>query len=335
MNKLKIYIDDNLELMGVLSHLSTYDKRFRDCVCPGEPGCGNILYKKAVEFFSPWKNHRAVDVFDTITACTEWFGYDAPVKLFLSPQMRSGDYSEEFDAELRERCEKPEHLAEMVEAARAFRTESSFASFMKENKTTYDAIVSDVAGLIGDTDYIAILEEYLGLSKPGYNLALAPLLIGNYGIRFGEGDRVETFAVVTPVMDDKLYFGDRGHIAGMFIHEFLHSFINGLTDRYMKQNPDRHYNVEVTATMIRQAYPRTAIIINESVIRAITHRLETTFFGKEHAERALSLDKKRGFVYVDGIVRKLDTYEKNRSECPDIGDYYHEIMAEFEKLEKE
>ncbi len=324
MESISIRVDERIELLSVLAHLSTYDGRLRAFFKAGPLPPTNPLYKRIVRHFGAFSGAEAVHLFDRITR-NPHFMCDAPVKLFLSLDRGGTDL---IDGELLDRCGDAALLRDLRAAIPEFREESRFREYFLANADDYSPPEREVALWLADADPVGSLEAYLGLSNSNYRLILAPLLIGNYGARFGDRGAREACAVVTPVDDAGASFGNGNHVLGIVWHEFLHSFINDITESFFTDGGSLS-RIAVDEKMRDQAYPEAKTVIDENVIRAIVVRLFTAAGKQDHARRLLEDERERGFIYVPPLIDRLREYEANRDAYGTIADFYPRIMASF------
>jgi hypothetical protein len=161
---------------------------------------------------------------------------------------------------------------------------------------------------------------------------------GNYGphIRMPDGSR-NVYAIIgsgtfdsagVPVYESSLYLPT-------LIHEFNHSFINYLNDRYREHLDDAGKVIfeKEAGKMRRQAYTNWKTMMDEALVRASVimylkdHNSDTTI-----ADRELKLQLARGFVWIQSLVNLLGSYEKQRSTYPTLESFMPEIVQFYETI---
>lgn len=325
MGNLTVAFNDYIELMGVLSHLTTYYERVNALCNQDKPlkPCRNALYYKALEYFDKYKSMPAVTLFEELT---KEFMFDAPVYFFLRMgKYRDLPYEKVVDKEILSRCKVENHglLKEIFNAAKAFYEETDFEKYLDDNKTIYQNIISDITKALDAADCISVFEKYLGLSHRQYTLIPAPLVIGNYGIHFADSGYIQAYPVICPIYHNELDFGNSIHLSYILWHETGHSFINPITSRYIDRIT---INIDSTASY----YNTNETMINEHIIRAIVVRLTTIVFGEEEGKRELKRNNELGYKYINKTVELLQVYEKSRERYKTIDDYYETILKAFE-----
>ncbi len=327
MKPIAIRVDERVELLAVLAHLSTYDRRLRAFLKADPLPPTNLFYHSVIDHFSDDADAPAVRLFDRLTTNPR-FMFDAPVRLFLSLDREETDGC---DPELAERCGDRALLDDVRSASLEFLSASRFRAFIRANAASYARLERGVADWLGGGDPIGTLESYLGLSNSTYRVILAPLLIGNYGAYLTGAAGREACAVVTPVNDGGLSFGSGDHVLGIAWHEFLHSFVNDLTAGFLRRAGSASLSgVAVDEAMRSRAYPEAKQVIDESVIRALVVRL-FSFTGKaEHAARLSAWEREAGFVRVPALIELLREYEADRASYATIVDFYPRLLSVFE-----
>jgi hypothetical protein len=330
MKSISMGVDERVELLGVLAHLSTYDGRLREALKCGPLPAANVLFQRLTCHFDAFREADAVRQFDDLTRSPS-FMCDAPVKYILSIHRDAA--TDLFDEELIQRSGDVGALENLRTSLSRFRHESRFDEYFRANAAAYAGIVETVETWLHGTDVAGMLEAYLGLADFQYRLILAPLLIGNYGVHFlGGGCGVadgEAYAVVTPVDEAGSSFGSADHVLGFVWHEFLHAYVNALTDRFAVSGDEYARRVVVDENLRSQFYPDWKTIIDENIIRALTIQLFTTASHADHADWLLQRETERGFVFVPPLIDLLREYEKNRSEYETIVDFYPRLLSVF------
>jgi len=116
-------------------------------------------------------------------------------------------------------------------------------------------------------------------------------------------------------------------------HEFSHSFVNPTTDKFREQVAQYESLYEpISAKMKRQAYGNWVICVNEHIVRAVTTRLAYREIGKEAGKEALRNEKRKSFVYVEALCKRLEQYENQREKYPTFVDFYPELINVFKEF---
>ncbi len=325
-----IKVDPRIELLAVVQFLSGYDERYRLITDFDFP------YKQDVrEYFSTFKNHSAVKLFDRMSA--DGFSFDAPPAaiLYLSkpPELT---IELPFTKYLSKRAGGLERLNKFVELLRDFAEETEFMVFFKAHRGTFQQIAANAQSQMGAVNYARTLQDYYGMSQNSYNIILAPLFTGGFGPRIERSDgKYDIYNILGPMnMKDGLpAFGSEKSFRHIAWHEFSHSFVNPTTAKFSREiHKYKALYEPISAKMKGQAYGNWETCVNEHIVRAVTTRLACREFGSEASEQALGAEKGRGFAYIQALCDSLAVYEEQRDKYPTLVDYYPELIKVFERL---
>ena len=325
-----ITVDSRIELLAVVQLLSGYDKRYRLITRYDFP------YKQDVrEYFSTYKNHAAVKLFDEMSA--DGFSFDAPpaAMLYLSkpPELT---IERPFTEYLNKRAGGAERLKKFIELLRDFAKETEFAAFFRAHRGTFLQMVTNAQKKMGGINYARTLQDYYGMSQNSYNIILAPLFTGGYGPRIERsGGKDDIYNILGPMsMKDGLpAFGSEQSFRHIAWHEFSHSFVNPTTAKFSREI-DRYEALyePISARMKGQAYDNWQTCVNEHIVRAVTTRLTYREIGSDAGEQALGSEKEGGFAYVQALCESLAHYEQQRQTYPTLVDYYPELIKVLREL---
>lgn len=130
-----------------------------------------------------------------------------------------------------------------------------------------------------------------------------------FGGEFGHPDVVCNYCLRIGGDGIKRFLGN----PDIIVHEFSHSIVNPLTDKYYDQISHFEFGEELQKRMAKQAYPRKKDFINESIIRAI-QPVYMKYLGvkEEFIERNLQNEESLGFVCTRELYAKLLGYQKRK-----------------------
>jgi hypothetical protein len=183
------------------------------------------------------------------------------------------------------------------------------------------------------------LENYYGKKLGSYHLILSPLMHSggfNSEIINSKGER-EVYAAVGPngEIDFVPYF-DKDYLEmDLILHEFGHSFVNPLMEKYAKEieSLKSKYDTEHFANIAKeQGYGEWKYAFNELVVRAATIKITAKHFGKVKANELLDYEKSIGFTLVETIVNLLDEYSNQHDTKFD--DFYPVMLKRLSVLKK-
>ncbi|UOE49459.1 DUF4932 domain-containing protein [Mucilaginibacter sp. SMC90] len=161
---------------------------------------------------------------------------------------------------------------------------------------------------------------------------------GNYGPHVNLNDHSKkVYAIIgSGTFDDQgLPTYDPASYLPTLIHEFNHSFINYLTDKYEQQlsNAGTLIYEKERAKMRKQAYGDWKTMMNEALVRASvisylkTHNTDTLV-----AEKELKEQLARGFVWMRPLVNLLNKYQTQRKTYPTLESFMPVIVDFYNKI---
>jgi hypothetical protein len=330
-NSLSISVDPRIELLSIVQYLSDYGKLDRSLVTQLEQ-----TYRKDIdERFSKFKSHSVIDFFNRMSK--NGFSYDAPptAMLYLDSDLSlNKEASKYIDPMLWARAGGEIRLTAFIKALRSFAEESEFPEFFKAHKLFYEQILRETAELVQGRDVVKQLEAYYGEKKNGYTVIISPLLGGgSFGPQIEQKEGKNVYCIIGPLkMHDGIpIFGSTGFFNQLQWHEFSHSFVNPLSEKNMPLvGKYSHLFNPLKSRMSAQAYSEWKIVVNESVIRAVTTRLAYQFDGAAAGDRELDYNKSNGFIFTDALAGKLEEYEKRRDRYPTLASFYTQLISIFD-----
>lgn len=134
-------------------------------------------------------------------------------------------------------------------------------------------------------------------------------------------------------LDDIPIFGDEQSFKSLVLHEFGHSFINPLTQKYSEEiNTYANLYFPIEAQMKQISYGVWETCVNEHLLRAIDANRIHKEGGDTLYQTAIKAEKTQGFFYIEALAEKMAEYENNRDLYKDFETFYPEIIKVFETL---
>jgi len=327
-SELKVVVDSRIELLSAVQLLGKYGKKFTTDL--------DFPYKSRMEkYFNHYKQHKVVAFLDKL--CREGFSYDAPPNLLLHltepPELKIEIELSEY---LKGRSNK-KNLIRLIELLRDFAKKSDFMCFFKSNKEFYKGIEKRIKNKTKELKIVKRLENYYRLKQNSYTIIPAPILSGNYGPRLkNKNYKYNIYDITGPkqyknnVLD--FILGDMFEY--ITLHEFSHSFINPLGEKFKKElNKYNHLLNPIKDRMASQAYRDWITVVNEHIVRAVTARLYynqrgyDSGFGSTDYEILFS-----GVIYIKPLFKKLAEYENQRNKYSKFSDFYPELIKVFKNI---
>lgn len=328
---LTLRIDPRIELLSAIQTLSTYDSRF------GLITDQDFSYKQDIlSYFKDFSDHEAIKLFDEMSS--QSFSYDAPptAMLYLTDHL-SLNSDLQLDPLLLQRAGGAQTLETFLVALKQFATDTNFESFYNDHQTFYSQMLQENSKILEGTHYIPELEAYYGMKNNSYTVIMAPMYhSGGFGPRVqNKKGTYDIYSIQGPmqVVNDIPIFGDAQSFENLVWHEFGHSFINPLTEKYLEEVNQYAKLYEPIATQMAQnAYTSWQYCINEHLLRAVTARRAYTTEGQTSYENCIRNEKSIGFLYVEALAEKIAFYENNRDTYKDFDAFYPEMIKVFESL---
>lgn len=325
-SKLEITIDERIE---TLYSVAFFDNYF--LVNNHENLYKNTLKNKLIVL----KNHKAVKLFDSLSTkynfsyyrTVEWILQYSDFPEFKKTKEKADKYSTV--------SENKEHLLdEFRKELIKFNQDTLFQKYLKAVKPLNEKVLSQVKNSKSIDKLPLYLEEYYGKKLNSYNLILSPLLhAGGFNAEIiNENGEKEVYALLGPngEIDFVPYFDKDFIETDLILHEFGHSFVNPLIEKYDKNIESlssKYLTKELEENAKIQGYSEWKYIFNELLLRATTIHITKQRFGKKKAKKLLDFEKSIGFGLVENIVEILKEYELNKKKY-DTFDKFYPILIE-------
>lgn len=321
-----IHADERIELLATVQYLSGY---FLTSRYPTD-------YKKEIKKqFAPYKTHPAVTLFAELSH--DHFSYSEPFKFILQYGIFP-NFELQYNAEFSPvSAGQADSLALFATLLKDFYKTTQFNTFFDQHQPLYDTLAHQISQQLGNTNYIALLEDYFGKQQADYELIFSPLLpSGGFGpaVKLPNNQYI-LYALVGANGIDKGMptFDAHSFATNLLLHEFSHSFINPLTEQHIDAlNKCDNLYAYVADDMATKAYDRWDIVINEHLVRAVVIRLTQKQYGKQAADALIEHEKQAGFLYIEPVINALVRYENRSRKYPTFEAYYPEMVKLFEQL---
>lgn len=324
MRKAQARFDERLELLTVLFYMTKYKEEL-SWIVNLQKEEEYSLYNKILETFEKVDIRSMTEPFEKLLE-TENFGYDAPIAMFLGI---SSDFSTYwFDEKLYvERLRNNPLAIELVEAVLAFGKSDEWKQFYQSNELFYQKIMKGLTSLDLTKTY-HLMEMLYGSQMPQeaeYTvLLMSGSSAGNYGVHVGDN-----IYCVSGLVDGTWYL-DKS--PSLVLHEFSHSIINPLTDKYLAKGyaEDKSLFADIEEKMEDAGYSNDPVcVINEYMVRTVECCYYKLYLPDEY-EKALKYEIKVGFKDIEFLVEKyLKFLEENDG---DFLHFYVETLQEFIKM---
>lgn len=297
-----VAVDPRVELFSVLERLA------------GRPeyNAASTPYALAVdERFGPFRDDPAVQTLTELIA-TNGIGYDAAMTLavHLDRDMTQLVPSQPLDplpAGVDPRWEGVD-LDGLLDEVAAFAAASRFDEFVDSQQDYIDDVAGSFEELVSTRPIGTWLDGIFGRPAGGPLTVVPGLLTGqmSYGVRNdGEGAVYAVMALESP---DDAGVPTPGLLTEEYlVHEFLHSYVNPVIhDAIDRFDGDAPLLDEAAPVMAEQAYVTREVVVQESIVRALTLLYLRTEVGQEAANESFAGQVERGFVWTAELATTFD-----------------------------
>ncbi len=322
INDLEIRIDKRTELLSIIEVISSYGKTYPFLL----EKYGNKNYVIEIEKrFKKFKNHKVVQLFNYLTQNTN-FCFSTPIQLFLqlNEDFSFSSLSDDFFSKKLNRDPK---VLELLSLLSNFAKEIEFDIYYSNNEKKYRHFINNVANQLMGLDIVKFINNYYGVVEPKkFIVNLIPWrTYGCYGTCHNN-DLYTHLCCHHKSKNENDIYPDNDQIfnySSFLVHEFSHSFINPLTDKYSLIEEDNPIFSNIWDKMKELGYGNNKSILNEHIVRAIT--LRYLFIQRDdisYYNNQLETDENWGFSYIRNIMDSLEIYEKNRNYYKNIDEFY-------------
>jgi len=290
-------------------------------------------YAKAIErHFGDFDNHPVVKMAVQLRN-TRLMSCDGPMSLavHIDRNLRLRKTTEEWPDTLDYRWEKDE-TDEFLEKLRQFAAETKFDEFFKAQRDIYETGIQSCKDLICSLNLEKWLGDFFGVKEYGDLKLVLGFVNGfyNYGPRFADGRTSEKYAIIgMRPFDPANTVMFRPMQIGTTVHEFCHSFVNPVVDKYMDRlQPagERLFTAHGPA-MRMGGYQKWESIMHETVVRACVASFVRHAFEPVYTDYYLKDEAKAGFVWTEDMGNFLKTYENQRDKYPTFESFFPEFVT--------
>lgn len=324
--KASVKIDKRIEMLGICLRLSDYHDKFYHLVTDLK----NYPYLEEVnKYFSKFKNHKAIKLLNEVIEKLS-FSYDAPVQLMLFVD-DEWNFHGQNEYPFANRLKKSKLVLDFLKELKAMARESNFEEFFQQHKDYYQHEV-DSFNLCFDLDEAISFMKKLKMNVDGkqFTVNLA-LLLTNGGYGYFNGNNI--FCTMSKKGDkegnvDNIWGYNSAGEKSVFLHEFSHSFVNPLTEKYWNEIDKPQLTKKERDVLAKNAYSDIFSIICEYVIRAIQlsfirqHSKNLDWFFEMHVKQGYSKDI---------LLAVADKLEEHMQDNKTFEENYIEIANEISK----
>lgn len=324
-NNITFTVDYRTEILSIILILSD---KYKDLVGNKMIPLNNkYIYDRINNKFDKYKNHKTIQLFNQIISKHKYFNYDAPVTLFLSldsdlkcNKLNSYLYDEILD--------RDDLIYKFIDTLNDFVLDINFDEYYKSNEKEYILFINELYKKHIDNNIITFLNSFFkDNSKELFVNAIPFNSMSNYS-SYIENKVYSNIGITQFSKEENLYKDWEWHVGDMMLvslHEFCHSYVNPLTEKYVNVN---NLNIIVDESMKKFGYDDISTIINENIVRAIVLYYEKIYL-KERYEESYNREISLGFKYVEQILK---LFKKNNKYLNFEAFYKNEIIKFLDNI---
>jgi hypothetical protein len=304
----RVGVDPQVELLSVL---------FRMARVPPYDQAATPYARAADVHFAPHARHPAVAATRAL-ARNHGISYDAPVELaaYLDTSLRPARPLTPLPPGLDPRWRRVDKDT-YLRTVRRFAADADFDAFYRSQSGYRRAVEQAFGRYLAGRPVVDWFDATLGSRSASYRV-VPGLLTGGFGFSTTarqKSGRVDVAQIVFLESPDERGV-PRPTVASLehLVHELAHSYVNPVFDADPESTRASALPVfrRVETEMRAQAYTSYPIMVNESVVRAITVLFLRERVSDEDARRSLDEQRRLSFLWTPELVEALDA-ERSRS----------------------
>jgi hypothetical protein len=233
---------------------------------------------------------------------------------------------------------KGDNLEKYRKSIKHFFEISNFETFWNSKVSFYNQILDMTIANMGGKDLVKVLENYYNETQESYNIIITPAFKDGKGATMsGTNGKDNIYAFVsTDNMKDNIPYLDLGSLYYYVWHEFGHSYVNPLTEKYANRVSSSSKLFDpIRDVMSDQHYTSWLTCANEHIIRAIQIRLVELNLGVQQSNTLLNREISNRFIYIKPLIEKLKDFESRRDKNHiTFSEFYPELLGVLDSLQK-
>lgn len=324
MGNIKYMVDKRTEIMSIILSLS----QCNEYACEHFNLDIKDEYREKVEiFFKKYKNERCITLAKKIGGLDKGFNFDNPIRLAFELE-KDLSYKGKLSEYLKNELEDKSLIKEFLLSIAQFARKTHFEEFYSSEDLYYSKKLEELHKIFDENNnLLEIMEKFFRIKiNQDFCINIIPSLINsNHGF---EIDGIFYANIGMPSDDFKTISKFNKGYQHIIIHEFLHSFVNPLTENFSTL-----YNfnelVEKSNKLAKIGYGNPFSIINDTIVRALTILIRSKLT-KIDIDRFLKQEKILGFEHIEEVYSKILEYEKQELKW---SDYFENVLKVFFKKE--
>ena len=323
VGNIMVTIDHRTELLAIIEIISPNYKTIAGHTL--EPLGNKFIYDDIIERFGKYKEHGLIKLFDEITLKYN-FMKDSLVHMFL--ELDNKLKIDKLSDYTLKQLNYDNKIYEFINMIPDFAQEIGFSKYYKDNEKFYTKCIDSISNNINNVNFSKFLSDYFGYINK--RLIINAIPFNSYSCYSTQTDYevYSSLGITQLSKSEDLYSTwelNKGDMIQICNHEFCHSYINPLTEKYDLSEITTFDNIR--EQMEQFGYDDIGTIINEHVVRAVEIRaIKLLNLGEEKYVNTISKYKNIGFIYIEQIIELLKYYEENREKYNTFDMFYINII---------
>ena len=315
-NGLKVLVNPYVEFLGVIFLLADFENN--------KPRNNDEYLNKMKIEFSRYKNDELVLKFKELLKNGS-FKYDAPLEMVLRFVNNENPTKELLQRANINKKEFEKIKRQFFE----FYQEVNFEKFIEQNNSEYNLNIDRFIERLKSNSPHEFLFDFLGMKNNNLNVVLMhSVTTSNYGIMAGG----QLYCLVRPYYKTRFdsfdFAYDMPYVTSLLLHEFAHSFINPLTDKFLLDKTKINKR-KLESVMNEHPYGLDYIVaIYETIIRTIECLYIKQYFNENYEEfKKEYVDE--GFTLIEELSEFFEKFKETRKKGETIEKIYPDILKYF------
>ncbi len=315
-NPIKFVVDKRTEIVSIILAFSKCNEYAEEHfnLSIEEPYRNDIL-----EYFSKFRHHKAIKLAKQLGVIEKGFNYDNPIVLSLNLEQNLS-FKGKLSARILSELGNEDLQKEFLYAVKDFADESKFDHFYKNHNKYYQTKLNELSEYCDKNTGIFLSKYFKEKPTNKFVVNLIPTLVNsNHGIKINN----QMWANIGLLSEDyKSIVRFNDGYTHIILHEFIHSFVNGNTEKHLQ---NFNLNISDKHTKKIKHYENKISYINDTIVRGLTIRLREQLNGI-NSENFFAIEKQQGFTLIEKVYDAVLKYEKQDLSW---NDYFPNILEIF------
>lgn len=315
-------VDKRTELLSIVFRLAG-NREYSNTAFP--------LYTDKIEaHFTPFKDHELMQLARKLRA-ENGVSYDAVMGMAVRLDDKLNLKKSAIDSTFDGRWDRAQ-LDQFAVLLQKFVKDSRFNDFYRQNEALYKQAALNFMPVYENIDVDWYRNFYGQQSNDIFRIILSMSNGGsNYGASVVDKNGVRNvYSVMGAWTTDStgmVVYPSKNYLATL-IHEFAHSFIEFNSDDF-RDSGEKIFAV-VREQMASQAYGWWPTVIEEAAVRAsVVKYLKDHNVPQREVDQEIFNQKRRGFVWIGGLVDEFEKYATQRAEYPTFQSYIPKLVEAY------